>query len=297
MNGEKLYHIDSACPSCYSFGGILHIQPIWRSFLPVITLMTDFGLKDGNVGVMKGVIAGIAPQAQVIDISHLIRPQNIFEAALILNRSAPYFPANSVHVVVVDPGVGTDRRPLAAQMGGQYYVGPDNGTITLWLERLESQGEESAFYHLDRPAYWLPQVSHVFHGRDIFAPVAAHLARGLPIWQLGTRFVSPARLALLRPQKTPAGWRGEVIHIDHFGNLASNIRAEHLAGRSPVKVSVGGVAIPDWVNTFGERPPGTLIALYGSTGNLIVAQVNGDAAGKLGAQVGDIFEVVLSVDE
>ena len=114
--------------------------------MALITLMTDFGLKDGNVGVMKGVIAGIAPQAQVVDLSHLISPQNIPEACLILARSAPYFPPGTIHVVVVDPGVGTARRPMAARLGEQYYVGPDNGTITLLLERLEKRGEPSEFF-------------------------------------------------------------------------------------------------------------------------------------------------------
>ena len=119
--------------------------------LTIITLMTDFGLKDGNVGVMKGVIAGIAPQAQVIDISHLIPPQDIPEAALIFLRSAKYFPDGTIHVVVVDPGVGTSRRPMAARLGSQYYVGPDNGTLTMLLERCDGLGAEAVFYHLDRP--------------------------------------------------------------------------------------------------------------------------------------------------
>lgn len=259
--------------------------------MAIITLTTDFGLKDGNVGVMKGVIAGIAPQAQVIDISHLISPQNIPEAALILLRSAPYFPDGAIHVVVVDPGVGTSRRPLAAQMGGQFYVGPDNGTLTLWLERLEVQSQPAAFYHLDKPEYWLPGVSNVFHGRDIFAPVAAHLAAGIPLEQLGSPIDHPVRLELPRPQPIASGLRGEVIHVDHFGNLATNIRVEHLPKGKEVTVSLCGVIIPGMVDTFGERPPGELIALYGSTGNLIVAVVNGSAAQQLGARLGDIVGV------
>jgi S-adenosylmethionine hydrolase len=264
--------------------------------LTIITLMTDFGLKDGNVGVMKGVIAGIAPQAQVIDISHLIGPQNIAEAALILLRSAPYFPDGSIHVVVVDPGVGTTRRPMAAQMGGQYYVGPDNGAITLWLEHLEEQGQPAAFYSLDRPEFWLPEVSHVFHGRDIFAPCAAHLATGAPLNQLGSPFPDPVRLQLPRPQPTASGLRGEVIHIDHFGNLATNIRVEHLPQGIDITVSLCGITIPGMVDTFGERPPGALAALLGSTGNLIVAVVNGSAAQQLGARLGDVIEVSFPPD-
>lgn len=259
--------------------------------LAVVTLTTDFGLKDGNVGVMKGVIWGIAPQAQIADLSHLIGPQNIPEAALILLRSAPYFPPGSIHVVVVDPGVGTARRPLAAQIGERFFVGPDNGVISMWLERAESQGELVHYVHLDRPQYWLPEVSHVFHGRDIFAPVAGHLAAGVALEALGTRLYDPLRLQLPQPERIPAGWRGELIHIDHFGNLASNIHAEHLQGRRAATVRLCGVNIDSIVDTFGERAPGELVALLGSTGNLIVSVVNGSAAQRLQARIGDTVEV------
>jgi hypothetical protein len=259
----------------------------------IITLTTDFGLKDGNVGVMKGVIAAIAPQAQIVDLSHLISPQNIPEAALILLRSAPYFPPRSIHVAVIDPGVGTSRRPMAAQLGEQYFVGPDNGLITLLLERLENQGQSWACYHLDRPQYWLSRVSHVFHGRDIFSPVAAHLASGVPIAELGEPIDNPVRLPLPRPVQTETGWRGEVIHIDHFGNIASNIRIDHMQKNEHAVIILCGVYIDGMVDTFGERPPGALIALFGSTGNLIVSEVNGNAAQRLGAQIGNAFEVIL----
>lgn len=265
--------------------------------MPVISLMTDFGLKDGNVGVMKGVIWKIAPETQISDLSHLIAPQNIREAALILARSAPYFPDFSIHVVVVDPGVGTARRPMAAQIGRQYYVGPDNGTITLLLERAEKEGWETRFVHLDKAEYWLPNVSYVFHGRDIFAPVAAHLAIGVPLTTLGTPFDNPVRLELPKPEKTTAGWKGEIIHIDHFGNVASNIRVENLAGalkdKDKINVRLAGVEIHGLVNTFGERPAGELVALLGSTGNLIVSVVNGSAQARLNVKVGDPFEAVI----
>lgn len=258
-----------------------------------ITLMTDFGLKDGNVGVMKGVIHGIAPQAQIIDLSHQIGPQNIREAALILARSAPYFPQGTIHVVVVDPGVGTTRRPIAGQIGSQYFVGPDNGILTMWLEQSEEQNLESRFIHLDRPQFWLPEISHVFHGRDIFAPSAAHLANGVTLDILGSAIFNPVRLRLPKPQTTPQGIVGEIIHIDHFGNLSSNIRQEHLKTLSKVIVRLAGVEIQGLVNTFGERPEGELIALYGSTGNLIISVVNGSAAERLGIGIGAKVEVVL----
>ena len=194
----------------------------------IITLMTDFGLKDGNVGVMKGVILGISPQAQIVDISHLVQPQDILEAGLILRRSAPYFPSGTIHVVVVDPGVGTQRRPLAAWIGNQIYVGPDNGLITMLVEYGRARNWEMGFVHLDKPATWLEPVSHVFHGRDIFAPAGGHLASGMPLLALGSRITDPLRLSLPRPDVTPEGWLGQIIHIDHFGNLSTNLRAEDL---------------------------------------------------------------------
>jgi S-adenosylmethionine hydrolase len=259
----------------------------------LITLMTDFGLKDGNVGVMKGVILGIAPQAQIVDISHLIPAQNVAEAALILLRSAPYFPPETIHIVVVDPGVGTARRPMAARLGSQLFVGPDNGVITLLLEYAEQQGWPTEFVHLDQPQFWLPKVSHVFHGRDIFAPTAAHLANGKILADVGTPITDPIRLALPKPTRTPTGWRGEIIHIDHFGNAASNIRVEHLTevDQHKITVQLGGVTISGLVQTFGERAPGEAVALYGSTGNLIVSVVNGSAAEQLGITIGDPLAV------
>jgi S-adenosyl-L-methionine hydrolase (adenosine-forming) len=262
--------------------------------VPVISLMTDFGIKDGNVGVMKAVIWDIAPLAQISDLSHIIAPQNVPEAALILARSAPFFPANSIHVVVVDPGVGTSRRPMAARLGSQFYVGPDNGTLTMMLDRAEKDGLEIRCVHLDRPEFWLKNVSHVFHGRDIFAPVAAHLAAGIGLDQLGSSFSDPVRLQLPHPVRTAAGWLGEVIHIDHFGNVASNIRAETLGPalneKGRIRVKLAGVEIQGLVDTFGEREESEVIALMGSTGNLIVSVVNGSAAARLGAKVGDPFE-------
>lgn len=259
--------------------------------MSVITLMTDFGIKDGNVGVMKGVIWGVCPTAQISDLSHMIGAQNIREAAYVLARSVPYFPKGSIHVVVVDPGVGTQRRPMAAHIGDWFYVGPDNGTITGLLERAEREGWPIDFVELDQPEYWLQNISYVFHGRDIFSPVAAHLANRVPLTKLGSSFTDPVRVELSKPEKTQDGWRGEVTHIDHFGNISTNIRVENLGEAMKQKeniiVRLGDIEINGLVNTFGERPVGELIALIGSTGNLGIALVNGDAAAKLGVKQGD----------
>jgi len=264
--------------------------------VPVISLRTDFGIKDGNVGVMKGVIWGICPTAQISDLSHMIQAQNIREAGYVLARAVPYFPNGSIHVVVVDPGVGTQRRPMAAQIGDWFYVGPDNGTITGWLERAEQESWSREFVELNRPQYWLQNISYVFHGRDIFSPVAAHLGNGVSLSELGTSFVDPVRLELPKPEKTNNGWTGEVIHIDHFGNISTNIRVEHLGEamkeKENITVRLNGTQIDGMVNTFGERPVGELVALIGSTGNLGVAVVNGNAQQRLGTQVGDGVEVI-----
>lgn len=263
--------------------------------MPVISLMTDFGIKDGTAGVMKGVIWGICPSAQISDLSHMIQPQNIREASFILARSVPYFPKGSIHMVVVDPGVGTKRRPMAAQIGEWFYVGPDNGTLTGWLERAKFSGWGIEFVELNRIKYWLPSVSFVFHGRDIFSPVAAHMANGVPLSELGSPFTDPVLLHNPQPERTRDGWSGEVIHIDHFGNISSNIRVEHLevhlGNKGGITVRMNGIEISGLVNTFGERESGDVIALLGSTGYLGIAVVNGNAAARLGVKIGDKIHV------
>ena len=162
----------------------------------LITLLTDFGLRDGFPSVMQGVIRRIAPEANIIDVTHLISPQNVREGALVFGRGAGYFPDGAIHVCVVDPGVGTARRPMAARFGTQHFVGPDNGLITFMYAHAKRAGWPMEFYELDQPQYWLPEISNVFHGRDLFAPVAAHLANGVPLDSVGSRLDDPALLPL-----------------------------------------------------------------------------------------------------
>ena len=258
---------------------------------PIITILTDFGMQDGFVGVMKGVILGIAPGTSIVDISHLVPPQNIAAGAYIFNASAPYFPPGTIHICVVDPGVGTARRPIAARLGSQLYVGPDNGLLTPMLQRAQRGGEPVEIVHLDRPEYWRAEISTSFHGRDIFAPVAAHLARGVALTELGTPIHDPVLLTIPQPERTPHGLRGVIRRIDHFGNLATNISQEDIAGLGDLTVRIGGTKIQGLARTFGDRPPGHLIAYITSIGNLAIAVVNGNAALRFNAHEGDVVEV------
>lgn len=261
--------------------------------MKLITLMTDFGQRDGYTGVMKGVILRIAPDAQFVDITHEIPPQNVLQGALVWSRSCPYFPQETVHVGVVDPGVGTARRPMAARIGHATYVCPDNGLITPILESAEAAGEPVEMVELNQPRFWLPEVSNVFHGRDIFAPVAAHLASGVPLHEVGSPINDPVRKHAPVPQRLPDGWRGEVVEVDHFGNLGTNLAPDHLGGARAIRFTIAGQEIQGLSRTFGDRPPGELTALIDSTGMLAVAVVNGSAAGKLGVAVGEPVEVHL----
>lgn len=259
--------------------------------MTVITLTTDFGSGDHEAGVLKGVIWQISPHVKIADLSHDISPHDIVEAAILLWRAAPYFPDGTIHVVVVDPGVGTSRRGIAARLGSQYFVGPDNGFISIYMERVKEKNEHIEVVHLDKPQYWLPEVTHVFHSRDIFAPVSAHLANGVQLNRIGTPITDPIRLEIPKPLRTSKGWIGQVIHIDHFGNLSSNLHDFHVNRSKEVMINIKGEIITGLVSTFGERPPGTLVALIDSSGSLAISVVNGNAAGSLHANVGDIIEV------
>jgi len=260
--------------------------------MTVITLLTDFGLRDGYPGVMKGVIWNISPHVQIADISHTIKPQNIQQGALALARTVPYFPPGTIHVAVVDPGVGTDRRPIGLRLGDHFFIGPDNGIFTLVLEHAESHAETIQAVHLNQQSFWLPEISHVFHGRDIFAPCAAHLAQGIPLDHMGIFINDPIRLEIPHPKPIQgAGWRGQVIEIDTFGNLSTNITQSQITPMGDICVRIAGRQIDGLVNTFGDRPKGTLVALYGTSHDLIISVVNGDAARSLNVNIGDIVEV------
>ncbi|MDF1519370.1 MAG: SAM-dependent chlorinase/fluorinase [Brevefilum sp.] len=258
-----------------------------------LTLLTDFGLQDHFVGVMKGVITNIAPQTNIIDISHQVRPQNIRLGGHLLAQALPYFPAGSVNVAVVDPGVGTRRRALAALIGEHYFVAPDNGLLTPILERAHKTGGVIEIVSLNQSKYWLTDPSISFHGRDIFAPVAAHLVNGMPLDRLGDRIDDPITLALPQPSLTDQGWLGEVIMVDIFGNLSTNLMGDLLENDiGEMTVNIEDKCIHGLTATFGNAQEGDLIATIDSSGYLSIAIVNGDASKTLGADIGTPVQVI-----
>ncbi|NIS80122.1 MAG: hypothetical protein GTO14_07915 [Anaerolineales bacterium] len=260
----------------------------------LISLTTDFGIRDGYIGVMKAVIYSIAPEVKIIDISHMVSPQNVLQGGMTAIGHIGYFPENSIHVIVVDPGVGTARRPIAGKIGTQFFVAPDNGLLTPMIEQARHQSRPMEFVHLDKPEYWLDRISHTFHARDIFAPVAAHLATDVPLNKLGTFVDDPVVLPLPRPKITQDHVVGEVIYVDHYGNLATNIRLADLAGLDQtglLQVEIGGKSIRGLTRTFGEAEPGSLIALLDGEGLLGISVTNGNAAEHLGVSVGEKIKV------
>jgi len=261
--------------------------------MKIITLLTDFGLQDGYVGVMKGVIWGICPDAHIADITHTIAPQNIRQGALALALTCPYYPPGSVHVAVVDPGVGTARRPVAMRVGAQFFVGPDNGLFSPVLDDAERSGKPINVVQLDQPDYWLKDISHVFHGRDIFSPVAAHLVCGVPLEKVGTPIFDPVRFSLPEAVISPEGIKGQVMLLDNYGNMYTNILLAALAHYDPasLKITVAGQLIQGLLPSFGFGAPGQLVAVHGTYGTLTVAQVNGNAAALLSAGVDTPVEV------
>lgn len=254
--------------------------------MTIITLTTDFGLYDGYVGIMKGVILGITTAVQLVDISHEITPQDIRQGSFVLRNAVPYFPAGTVHLAVVDPGVGSRRRPLLVTTPRASFVGPDNGLFTFALEQPAAQA-----WALDRPQYWLPVISRTFHGRDIFAPVAAHLARGVPPEELGSPVSDAVRLQPLLPQQQGNHHIvGHVIHVDRFGNLITNVPAAWLAD-GDWACEIAGRRISHISETYSAAHPGELLALIGSSGLLEVALRNGSAARLLGMGVGQTIDL------
>lgn len=242
-----------------------------------ITLLTDFGTADGYVAAMKGVISTIAPEAVIDDASHDIPPGDVFAASMTLSRYWRLYPPGTIHVVVVDPGVGTDRRAVAARIDDRLFVAPDNGILT----RVLAEGQEADAVVLESAAHRRDEVSATFHGRDLFAPAAAHLARGVPLHELGGPVSDLVRLRLPEPTRGPLGFEGEVVQVDRFGNLITNVPGSWVAPGS--RIIVAGVEIASLGRSYADVEPGAALALTGSTGMLEICVRDGSAAESLAA--------------
>lgn len=262
----------------------------------IITLTTDFGLADAYVAAMKGVILGINPEAKLIDICHSIKPQNISQAAFVLSTAYEFFPQRTIHVVVVDPGVGTERRAIILRTPLADFLAPDNGVLSYVIEdfyqttpaehplQVELAPELEAVA-ITKPQFWRSPVSSTFHGRDIFAPVAARLSLGFPPIDFGEAITSLTILPLPRPYQISADTVvGHIIHIDNFGNLITNIKGDDLP-KPEITIEIGNQVIPGLSRTYEEGRG--LLALIGSSGYLEVSLKEGNASTFLDAEIGD----------
>jgi S-adenosyl-L-methionine hydrolase (adenosine-forming) len=252
----------------------------------IITLTTDFGTRDPFVGIVKGVILGIFPAARIVDLTHQVPPQNIEAAAWVIQDSYRYFPPGTVHMAVVDPGVGSDRRALAMKADGHFFVGPDNGLFSPLLDQAET------VIALCREELFRDEVSATFHARDVFAPVAAGLAKGLNLEETGDRISDPVRIELPRAVAEEGVIRGRVVEIDLFGNLITNVPAEMIP-KGRVLVMVGNndvMGIGYSYASLSNTAPGAII---GSHGRLEIALKNGNAAEYLGAGAGEKVELTV----
>ena len=256
---------------------------------PIITLTTDFGTRDPFVGAMKGVILGIAPDARLVDLTHEIAPHDVLEGALALEAAAGFFPPGTVHLAVMDPGVGSSRRPLAVAAQGQFFVGPDNGLFSFALA-----GQGWSAVCLEAAAYRPPRVSRTFHGRDVFAPAAAHLALGTPLPNFGRAVTDPVLIPWPTARRQGDGLVGEVVHADRFGNLVTSVRAADLEALGPAEalvVELEGEEVGSIVGCFADIPAGGAGALVGGSDRLEIAVREGSAAASTGARRGSRVSV------
>jgi len=259
---------------------------------PIITLTTDYGINDHLVGTLKGVILKICPEANLVDITHNVTPYDLLDGALAIGSAYSYFPARTIHVVVVDPGVGTERRPLLVTGENQYFVAPDNGVLSLVYEREES----ILVRHANVEHYYLQPVSKTFHGRDVFAPVAAWLAKGSQAAAMGEEITDYKKFAMPRPKSADGSTKGVVLRVDSFGNLITNFRPDDLPASAiesgAINLQVGSQAVTRLVDTFAKGHPGEAFAYIGSNGFVEIGVNRGSAAKAL--NVGRGIPVVLT---
>jgi len=256
----------------------------------LITLTTDFGDGSPYVAAMKGVMFGINPRIQLVDVCHRVPAQDLRYASFLLRTALPYFPAETIHVIVVDPGVGTDRALLLVRVGGHTLLIPDNGC---WTPLAEKLGEPPAVFKLAEPRFWRAETWPTFHGRDILAPVAAHLSLGVAARAFGPSIDSWTTFNLPEPLITADEVAGEVIFVDSFGNLISNIPGESIQPwrQRGLRVEVARHSVSRVVATYGEAPPGSVVALISSAGTLEIAVACGNAAHLLSAETGTAVRV------
>jgi S-adenosyl-L-methionine hydrolase (adenosine-forming) len=258
---------------------------------PIITLLTDFGTRDPYVAAMKGAILSVHPDPILVDLTQEVPPQDIVAGAFILAEATPYFPRGTIHLAVVDPGVGTQRRALAARALDCYWVGPDNGLFHLVFQESDTVDIVS----LEDSRFFREPVSPTFQGRDIFAPVAAHLALGTPLHDFGPPVTDPAALPWPQPIFTPEAFRGEIVYVDGFGNLLSNIKGSDLmtwVGEKSYAVILGSLTLAGLSLTYGDVKTGKFLALIGSHGYLEIACAQGNASKRLGVGKGRSLAVV-----
>jgi hypothetical protein len=258
---------------------------------PILTLTTDFGLADHYVGVMKGVILGICPRARIVDLSHDVPTYNVAQGSYIIEASWRYFPRDTVHVVVVDPGVGSSRRPILIEAAGQYFVGPDNGVLAAICASAKCKVRV-----ISNKKYFRQPVSRTFHGRDIFAPVGAHLAAGVSPSRIGTTIKNYSRLALPPPsQSGKRRWKGSVLRIDRFGNLITNFAASAFPTleSQKFKLAVGPFQTSLLAHNYAECQPGELLVIPGSSGYYEVSVNQGSAARHTKCEPGAPVELIL----
>jgi S-adenosyl-L-methionine hydrolase (adenosine-forming) len=253
---------------------------------PIITLTTDYGTSDHLAGVLKGVILRILPNATVVDINHHVAPFDVLDGALTIGTAYRFFPPRTVHVVVVDPGVGTARRPIIASAEQQYFVAPDNGVLSMVYDR----DPGAIVRHVTAEHHFLSPVSNTFHGRDVFAPVAAWLAKTFQTEAFGEEITDFVRFVLPRPKPAGTALKGVVLRVDAFGNLMTNFTAEDLPAAAmesgKIKLQVGGKAVERLAQNFAEGASGAPVAILGSSGYLEIAVNKGNAARALGVNRG-----------
>lgn len=258
----------------------------------IITLITDFGASDIFVGIMKGVILGINPKAKIIDITHEIKPQDVIGGGFLLGSAYRYFPAGAVHLSVVDPGVGSERRAVAVETEHYYFVTPDNGFLSYIL----AEEPVRKAVELSNADYFLPEISDTFHGRDIFAPVAAHISRGVPVANLGHELTDLVQFPIQTPQISADRIIAHVIYIDRFGNLITNISQPVFAearGERDFIIAIKERQINQIKRAYAEVPVGELIGIFSSFGHLEIAINGGNAAKILGVEKGAAVEIYL----